>query len=114
MATRKDLENLLAIILVIFFIIMCLYAIKSLDNEKLLVLDNDASWISITFAFIIIFLSFEGVHENNIIIILIGAIIIIISTMLFLAISRTSPSYSTTNDDNNNDITTNITYDEDI
>ena len=107
MASRQDLENLLAIILVIFLIIICLYAIKSLDNEKLLVLSQDSQWIAVTFAFIVIFLSFEGIHENDLIIILIGAIIIMISTMLFLALNKLDSS-------NNNNDNNNVTYDEDI
>ena len=105
MASRKDLENLLAIILVVFFIIICAYAIRSLNDERLLVLEEDAEWIAVIFALAIIFLSIEGVNENDLIIVLVGAIIIVISTMLFLALYRSSPP--NTSKDNNKDSSNN-------
>lgn len=106
MASRKDLENLLAIILVIFFIIICAYAIRSLNDENVLVLENDANWIAVTFAFIVIFLNLKlniQKIKNNLIIVLIGAIIIMISTMLFLALSKTRPSNNNTITDETSD-----------
>lgn len=98
MSTRADLENLIAFILSVFLIVLILYAFKALSDETRYIVLQDATWFSTSFALIIIFLSFEGIHENDLIIILTIANLAIMIAMM--AVSLVDRDFTSSNDSN--------------
>jgi len=89
----SSLQNLLALFLFIFLIIIIWYAFKTINESNLVILTQDVTWISILILVVVIIFNIEDIHQNELIIVLVIAIfIVMVAVQITALIDDTSNS----------------------